>query len=195
MAVTLVLRLGTRAHDDGRYEGVLRDGRKVAVSCGHRHHNRDESSQTNGVSARHCIRALVLAARRPDFAADEAARIRSSMNGYIRAYATSASAAERYRENARNAADKFLASLPAVAGLIGNRPVYGYTDHIEIAPLPPAGVTCRHCGEGIEPQRYAARGWFDWRTMPRRDADCRARGAYAYCGHEPAEDDALMAMA
>jgi hypothetical protein len=186
-AAAAALRIGTRIDGDS-YEGVLRDGRRIVASCGHRHHNRDESSATNGISARHCIRSLVLAARNPDYATQAAASIRNSMNGYIRAFAASASQAERLRAGAAEAAEEFLASLPAVAEAAGNRPVYGYTDHIEIAPVPPSGVTCRHCAEHIEPQRYGINGWFDWRTMPRRDADCWARGAYSYRGHEPAEE-------
>jgi len=186
-----VLRLGTRRLDDGRYEGVLRRGTKIAAACGHRHHNRSESSRANGISAWHCARSLARAARHPGYAADEAARIRNGLNGYIRAYAVTASAAERLRGTAAAQAAGFLASLPAIAAAIGNEPVYGYAGHVEIAPLPPQDVTCAGCGAPIEPRRYIPqRGWTDWWTIrppgnlfAKIDNRCPAPGAY---DHQPA---------
>lgn len=186
-----VLRLGTRRLDDGRYEGVLRRGTKTVAACGHRHHNRSESSRANGTSAWHCARGLAMAARHPGYAAQAAARIRNSLSGYIRAYAVSASDAERLRASAAAQAAEFLASLPAVAVVIGNEPVYGYVGHVEIAPLPPQGVTCAGCGAPIEPRRYTPqRGWADWWTIrppgnlfAQADNRCPAPGAY---DHQPA---------
>lgn len=191
---TRTLRLGTREAargTGGGWEGVLRDGRKVILTCGHRHHNRDTSTQASGVSARNCIATLLKSARYPGYAAQVAGQIRNSVNGYVRAYATTASHAERLRANASEAAAAFLASLPAAAEAIGNEPVYGYTNHIDVAPVPPQDVTCKHCGEHIEPQRYAVNeyvdGWFDWRAMPGYGVYCPARGTPSYEGHEPAD--------
>jgi hypothetical protein len=189
-----VLRLGTRRLDGDRYEGVLRQGTTIVAGCGHRHHNRSESSRTNGISAWHCARALAMSARHPGYAAGEAARIRNGLNAYIRAYATSASGAERLRATAAAQAGAFLASLPAVAEAIGNEPVYGYTGHVAIAPLPPQGVTCAGCGASIEPRRYTPqRGWTDWWAIrpagnpwAKTDNRCPAPGAY---DHQPATQE------
>lgn len=185
-----VLRLGTRRLDDERYEGVLRRGITIVAACGHHHRNRSESSRANGTSAWHCARALAMAARHPDYAAEEATRIRNGLNDYIRAYAASASGAERLRGAAADQAAQFLASLPAVAEVIGDEPVYGYTGHVEIAPLPAQGVTCAGCSAPIEPRRYSPqRGWTDWWTIrpagnpfAKIDNRCPADGAY---DHQP----------
>jgi hypothetical protein len=68
------------------------------------------------------------------------------------------------RSGARQA-EEFLATLPAIAEVIGDQPVYGYTDHVAVAPRPPDGVTCAGCGAKIEPRRYTpARGWTGWWT-------------------------------
>lgn len=180
------LRIGTRRADD-RYEGVLRDGTKIVLACGHRHHNRDESSRTNGRSARHCIRALVMAARFPEFADSERRAMLAGPAEFLRAWGTTASQAQRMHEAAARQTDEYMASLPAVADLIGNRPVFGYTGHVEIAPLPPQGVSCRHCGTPLTPANYSAerRGWVNWRDG-NRDWVCAAPGATS---HEPPESE------
>jgi hypothetical protein len=189
-----VLRLGTRRLDDERYEGVLRRGTKIVAACGHRHHNRSESTRTNGTSAWHCARSLAMAARHPGYAAEAATRIRNGLSDYIRAYATSGSDAGRLRAAAAAQADAFLAGLPAVAEVIGNEPVYGYSGRVEIAPLPPQGVTCAGCSAPIEPRRYTPqRGWADWWTIrpagnpwAKTDNRCPAPGAY---DHQPATQE------
>lgn len=167
-----VLRLGTRRSGDDRYEGVIRDGSQVIAACGHPHRNRDTSSQSNGLSARDCITSLARAARDRSYAAHEAARIRRSMDGYIRAYATTASNAAALRENAVRAADMFLSRLPEIAALTGGRPVCGYKDHVAVPPPVPEDVTCLYCRENISPTRYrpGVHGWAlpGPRIQPRR---------------------------
>lgn len=172
------LRLGTRRSGDDRYEGVIRDGSQVIAACGHLHRNRDTSSQSNGLSARDCITSLARAARDPGYAAQEAARIRRSMDGYIRAYATTASNAAALRENAVRAAGAFLGRLPEIAALTGGRAVCGYKGHVAVPPPVPDNVTCVHCGENISPARYAAgKGWIYWHTAGQgyMDERCPAR--------------------
>lgn len=178
-----VLRIGTR-RDDDRYEGVLRDGTKVVAACGHAHHNRDESSQTNGRSARACIYTLIACCRNPDMAAAEASVIRNSMNTYIRLNHATASMAERFRTAAEAGAATFTARLPGIAALIGDRPVFGYTTQVVSAPPTPDPVPCHHCNVMIQPTRFSAeRGWFDWRDA-RNDYWCRGDGTHF--SHEPA---------
>lgn len=160
-----MLRLGTRRSGDDRYEGVIRDGSRVIAACGHPHHNRDTSSQANGLSARDCITSLARAARDPGYAAHEAGRVRRSMDGYIRAWATTTSNAAALRENAVRAADAFLSRLPEIAALTGGRPICGYKDHIAVPPPVPENVTCLYCRESISPTRYTAdKGWIYWHT-------------------------------
>jgi hypothetical protein len=190
---TRVLTLGTRITDDGDYEGVLRESRKIVLTCGHSHSNRDISTQANGMSARDCIATLVRSARNDEFATQVAGQIRNSMNDYIRVWQVTALAAERFRADAAARADAFLASLPGVAEVVGNEPVYGYTGHVEIIPVTPPDATCAHCGQHIEPQKYGIGGWFDWQSItktwtgPRHEPNCPVRG---YRGHEPENTEA-----
>jgi hypothetical protein len=126
------LRIGTSLIE-GRWTGVLREGRKVVLTCGCGHHNRDESSRRNGRSARDCITALLKAARYPEYAAHVESGIRGSAESYLRSWGTTSGQAARMRQAAAEAAEAFSARLPEVAALIGDRPVYGYTDHITVA--------------------------------------------------------------
>jgi hypothetical protein len=184
MTGAVVLRIGTRADGD-LWTGVLREGRKVIVSCGCRHHNRDQSTKASGRSARDCATSLVRAARFPDDAQRTRQATLRGPEDYLRTWQASAGTAERMRRAAAEAAEAFTARLPEVAALIGNRPVYGYAAHIAIAPVPPQGVTCRHCQAPIVPDRYAAeRGWLGWRDE-NRSPDCPARG---WRSHEPSTD-------
>lgn len=179
-----VLRIGTR-RDDDRYEGVLRDGTKIVATCGHSHHNRDESSQTNGRSARACIYTLIACCRNPEMAAAEESAIRNSMNGYIRLNHTTTSMAAQFRTAAEEGAAKFTARLPEIAALIGDRAVFGYTTQVVSAPPKPDPVPCRHCNAMIQPARFSAeRGWVDWRD-DKNNYWCRNDGTPL--SHKPAE--------
>lgn len=176
-----VLRIGTSL-DGGSWTGVLRQGRKTVVACGCRHHNRDETTKANGLSARDCITSLVRAARFPADADRQRRAILRGPEHYQRVWQASAGQVARMRRQAAEAAEAFTARLPEVTALIGNLPVYGYTDHIAVSPVPPGGVTCRNCGTPIVPDRYTAqRGWLGWQDSDRSEG-CPTAGAYS---HQP----------
>jgi len=134
-------------------------------------------SRKSATCGNHCITSLARAVRDLGYAAWEAARIRRSMDGYIRAWATSSNAAA-LRENAVRAAGAFLARLPEIAAPTGGRAVCGYKGHVAVPPSVPDNVTCLHCGENISPARYAAgKGWIYWHTAGQgyMDERCPAR--------------------
>jgi hypothetical protein len=177
------LRIGTRRTGSGRYEGVLRDGKQIVATCGHGHQNRDESSRTNGISARHCIRLTVMSARCPDVAERARKGILAGPNAYLRSWDATPAQVQRMHAAAQRQAAEFMASLSRIAVEIGNRPVFGYTDHVEIAPVKPEGVACKHCGTPLSPNNYSGttQCWVNWRDA-NRDWTCRAPGATS---HEP----------
>lgn len=178
------LRIGTRA-GGGLYEGVLRDGTRIVATCGHQHHNRDQSTGTSGRSARDCITNLARCARYPEQAQDEAAAIRRAAESYLRRFGTTTAQASRLRQAAQDGATAFLASLPAIAALLGGRPVLGAADHLVVPPAKPDPSPCQFCGVMIQPARYGTYGWCDWRDE-NRDPNCAGHG-HGY-SHQPAEN-------
>ena len=184
MTTANVLRIGTTP-SDGQWTGVLRDGRKVVLTCGHEHQNRDTSSQTNGQSARDCITKLVKAARFPAIAEDVRKAILRGPNEYIRRWQATPSMAAQLREAAAKGAEAFTARLPEVAAVLGDRPVFGFMDHVAVAPPQPEGVTCACCGQSIFPKYYSALvGWHDWHDDTNFKPGCPAPG---FISHKPAD--------
>jgi hypothetical protein len=49
--------------DAGGWQGVIRHGRRVVATCGHRHRNRDQSTWTNGTAATSRAKQLLTALR------------------------------------------------------------------------------------------------------------------------------------
>lgn len=61
------------------WKGVLKVGNKTIWTCPHIHHNRDESTYTNGVSARNCAGMMKTLVEIPDYPA----AMRRSLNAGI----------------------------------------------------------------------------------------------------------------
>ncbi len=67
-----------------RWIGVLQHDGVAFIWCGHEHHNRDVSTQTNGEAAQVCARMILEGARRPQLAESRAEQLRNAWRSLAR---------------------------------------------------------------------------------------------------------------
>lgn len=150
-----VLRISVRRHADAAdYEGVLRRGRALLWSCGHHHHNRDQSSGINGTAAAPCVDMRVRAARNPALVAAYGTDTLANAARAQRILGGRAADARHMLAQADFAAEAFKRQVAEVAALIGDEPVYGKADSLVVAPPAPTG-RCPVCGVEVIATRWA----------------------------------------
>lgn len=153
------LTIGTAAG----HNGVLRRGRTTLYTCGHQHTNRDQSTGINGVSARDCITTLVKVVRNPAAADAHHARARENIDTAIRRQQATATTAAAWRAKTEQNIQAFDAAVATLHSLIGDEPVYGYNDHVVIAPPAPE-APCPACGITLRPANWVSVSgkWWAW---------------------------------
>ncbi len=113
------IRIGIR-QCDGAWTGVLRQGRRIVVECGHRHSNRDWSTKASGTSASDCIRYAVRGARLPAVAASIAAQLRDGWKALAGRTYIGATTAARFRERGERDAAAYEAAVTATRALLAS---------------------------------------------------------------------------
>lgn len=176
------------------YAGVLRQGRKVVFHCGHRHTNRDMSTDANGRSARDCITHLVGSVRSELMADWYRNQVRRNTEDAIRLHYATETTAAAWRAKMQDELAQFDANRARLAEILGDQPVFGYNNTVVAAPPAPESH-CSACGQTVRPIRwipnYAGTGqpqWRDWRTVLTREGQdyglCSGGGDYSYSHDE-----------
>lgn len=117
------LRAGTR-RDGDEYVGVLREGRRIVIECGHRHRNRDLTYPSSGISARDCIGRVVAGAGRMIAERDYADKYRGAWQNLTRGtgFTCPPSVIEDAKVSSAADADAYLEKVAKVREIEGIEP-------------------------------------------------------------------------